>query len=163
MRAVRGFRVAAVLLVAALSLASAGHAETALANGRDGGAVVTIDGEPVAIPTVLAQGVADALAKHGNDPARLEAALRQLMDAAECGTALECERLAAAVVVLAVSKSSRDAEVVEAIVRAVAAAVPAAGTEALVAAVGLTTERRDDPSATARATVEPPRSASPTE
>ena len=124
---------------------------------------VVIDGSPVAIASSLAEAIAAAVAEHGNDPDSLAAAIGELLGAAACDTASACERLAGAAVVYAVSKSSREADVVAAIVQAVAAAVPAAGTETLLAAVGSADGRRDEAGGTAQTAVQPPRSASPTQ
>lgn len=154
----------AAALLAALSLSS--HAGVGPVERPDGVIEVVIDGVPTSLPTPLARALAAAVAEHENDPNSLAAALRSLLDAAPCETASECERLAAAVVVYAVSNSNGNADIVAAIVQGVADAVPAAGTETLLVAVGATQaqERRDDPAeTTALTTLQPQQSASPTD
>ena len=153
--------IAAVLLAAALPLAC--HAGAGPVERPDGAVEVVVDGSPVTLTTSLAQAVAAAVAEHGNEPDDLATALGELLGAEVCDTAPSCERLAAAAVVFAVSKSSGESDVIAAIVQAAAAAVPAARTEALLAAVGSADGRRGVPAGAVQATTEPPRSASPTQ
>ncbi|MCY3794967.1 MAG: hypothetical protein OXG51_11425 [Gammaproteobacteria bacterium] len=153
--------LATVLLAAMLPQFSS--ADNSLVERSNGMVEAVIDGAPVTIPAALASAVADAVAEHGNDTDSLAAALRSLVGAAPCDTASACESLAAAVVAFAVSKSNRQADVVEAIVQGVAAAVPAARTGTLLAAVGAADEPRNAPVEAVQTSVQAPRSASPTE
>ena len=152
--------VAAGLLAAMLPLS--GHADTAPVERSAGAAGVVVDGVAVGIPPSLVQAVDAAVAGYGNDPEGLAAAMQEIMAeavaAAACDTDAACERLAAAVVALAVSQSNRQADIVGAIIQGVSAAVPMAKTDILLAAVGSAQQApRDDPADTAQ----PPKSASP--
>ncbi len=151
--------VAGLLVAGPLS----GHAALELAEGPGGSVEIVIDGVAVGIPASVVEAVEAAVAEHGNDPDGLAAAMEALVVAASCNTAAACERLAAAVVSLAVSKSNQQADIVGAIVQGVAAAVPTAKADTLLAAVGAAQEPRGDLAGTAQATAQPPRSASPIE
>lgn len=153
--------IAAGLLAAAMPLF--GHAAAAPVERPGGAAEIVIDGVAVGLPASLVQVVDAAIAENGNDPDGLAAAIEELMAVAECDTVAACERLAAAVVHLAVSKSNRQADIVGAIVQGVAAAVPTVKADTLLAAVGSAQEPRGALAGTARATAQPPRSASPIE
>jgi len=157
---VAGRWIAAGLLAAALPLP--GHAGTEPVERPGGMAEVVIDGAEVGLPASLVQAVEAAVADQGDDPEGLAAAMEKLVAeaiaAGACDTSAACERLATAIVALAVSRSNRQADTVGAIVQGVSAAVPQAKTDTLVAAVGSAQERRAaDPADTAQ----PPRSVSP--
>lgn len=156
-----GHWTAAVLFSALLLLPE--HLDAAPVERPDGSVEVVIDGAPVILPASLGSQVAAAVAEHGNDPEELASVLEDLMNAVACDSATSCASLAAAVVVFAVSKSNGGADVIEAIVSSVAAAVPETQVETLLGAVGVTDERQEDSAASAQQTMEPPLSASPTE